>query len=236
MHVTNTASTASADVASHAAREALHEVRERRRRQDERLRSRLRIVAGTLVLYIPVVAIASSASGELEPMTAGLMLSFGLVFFLLACIIDYSSFGCWRDGPSIRFLKQPSERYPSPQSVDLQLVRDHESDYWANERSLLWVTLGTAAYVLVAVSVSTYIAVNLFKMGAESVGTTEASAIDYVDANDCFTQEGDPSGLTGVNRYAIALLRGTANAGELDKYSHCEYLPVVQSGDDTHDQ
>ena len=86
--MTNTAHTANADLASHAAREALHEVRERRRRQDERLRSRLRIVAGTLVLYVPVVAIASSASGELEPMTAGLMLSFGLVFFLLAGIID----------------------------------------------------------------------------------------------------------------------------------------------------
>ena len=39
------------------------------------------------------------------------------------------------------------------------------------------------------------------------------------DTSDCYTQPGDPSG-TGVNRYAIALLRGTANAGELDKYNH----------------
>ena len=48
------------------------------------------------------------------------------------------------------------------------------------------------------------------------------------DTSDCYTQEGDPSGLTGVNRYAIALLRGTANAGELDEYDHCKYLPVIE--------
>ena len=48
------------------------------------------------------------------------------------------------------------------------------------------------------------------------------------DTSDCYTQEGDRSGLTGVNRYAIALLRGTANAGELDEYDHCKYLPVIE--------
>lgn len=234
--MTNMATAARDDVTSHAAREALHEVRERRRRQDERLRSRLRIVAGTLLLYVPVVAIASSASGELEPMTAGLMLSFGLGFFGLACIIDYSSFGCWKSGPDIGFLEEPGEEYSTPQSIDRQLVRDHESDYRANERSLSLVTLGTLAFVAAAVLVSTYIAVKLFTMGAESVGRTEAPAVSSQDTSDCFTQEGDPSGLRGVNRYAIALLRGTANAGELDEYSHCEYLPVVQSGGDTGDQ
>ena len=52
------------------------------------------------------------------------------------------------------------------------------------------------------------------------------------DTTDCYTQPGDPSGLTGVNRYAIALLRGTANAGELDKYNHCKYLPVIQPDTD----
>lgn len=234
--MTTTTSTANGDLASHAAREALHEVRERRRRQDERLGSRLRIVAGTIVLYIPVVAIASSASGELEPMTAGLMLSFGLGFFGLACIIDYSSFACWRDGPDIGFLRKPGGEYPTRQSIDMQLVRDHESDYRSNERSLVWVTLGTLAFVAVVVLVSTYIAVKLFTMGAESVGRAEAPAMSIQGTNDCFTHEGDPSGLSGVNRYAIALLRGTANAGELDEYSHCEYLPVIESGGDAVDQ
>ena len=52
------------------------------------------------------------------------------------------------------------------------------------------------------------------------------------DTSDCYTKEGDPSGLTGVNRYAIALLRGTANAGELDEFDHCKYLPVVKPEDD----
>ena len=53
-------------------------------------------------------------------------------------------------------------------------------------------------------------------------------AHDDRDASDCYTSEGDPSGLTGVNRYAIALLRGTANAGELDEFDHCKYLPVIK--------
>ena len=56
---------------------------------------------------------------------------------------------------------------------------------------------------------------------------------DDRDTSDCYTSEGDPSGLTGVNRYAIALFRGTANAGELDKYDHCKYLPVVKPDDNT---
>ena len=51
---------------------------------------------------------------------------------------------------------------------------------------------------------------------------------DDPDTSGCYTREGDPSGLTGVNRYAIALLRGTANAGELDEYDHCKYLPVLK--------
>ena len=48
------------------------------------------------------------------------------------------------------------------------------------------------------------------------------------DTSECYTSEGDASGLTGVNRYAIALLRGTANAGELDEFDHCKYLPVIK--------
>ena len=52
-----------------------------------------------------------------------------------------------------------------------------------------------------------------------------------IDTSDCYTQDGDPSHLTGVNRYAIALLRGDANAGELDMYDHCKYLPVVKPED-----
>ena len=52
------------------------------------------------------------------------------------------------------------------------------------------------------------------------------------DTSDCYTQEDDPSHLRGVNRYAIALLKGTANAGDLDRYDHCKYLPVVKRPED----
>ena len=49
------------------------------------------------------------------------------------------------------------------------------------------------------------------------------------DTSDCYTQAGDPSHPAGVNRYAIALLRGDVN--ELDKYDHCKYLPVIRPED-----
>ncbi len=51
------------------------------------------------------------------------------------------------------------------------------------------------------------------------------------DKSDCCTSEDDPSRLTSVNRYAIALLSGTADAGDLDEFDHCKYLPVIKPED-----
>lgn len=218
-------------VDTHAGREALHEVRERRGRQDDKLRSRIRIVAGTLGLYVPVVAIATLASGERAPLTAGLMLSVGLGLFFIAVLIDYFSYACWRDGPDFYTLKRLNEDRSTPHDVDLHLVDRHEDDYNANERTLVWVTASVAVFVLVVLFMSTYVAVKLFEMGVDSVETPEA--VTDEDTGDCYTQQGDPSGLRGVNRYAIALLRGTANAGELDEFSHCEHLPVIKPDNET---
>ena len=220
------------DVKAHAGREALHEVRELRHRQDDNRRSRIRIAAGTLVLYVTVVAIATSASGERAPLTAGLMLSIGLVLFLIALLIDYSSHGCWRDGPDFSTLKRLHRDRATPYDVDRHLIERHEDDYNANKRTMGWVTGSVAALVLAVLFVSIFVAVRLFEIGVDSVATPEAVAVDQ-DIGDCYTQQGDPSGLRGVNRYAVALLRGTANAGALDEFSHCEHLPVVEPDHET---
>ena len=36
--------------------------------------------------------------------------------------------------------------------------------------------------------------------------------------------------LTGVNLYALALLKGGASAGALDKYAKCQFMPAVLGG------
>ncbi len=38
--------------------------------------------------------------------------------------------------------------------------------------------------------------------------------------------------LTGVNLYALALLKGGASAGALDKYAKCQFMPAVLGGAD----
>ena len=47
-------------------------------------------------------------------------------------------------------------------------------------------------------------------------------------ATDCYTTGSEPEHLSDVNRYAVALLAGTADAGALDEYARCEFLPVVK--------
>ena len=53
--------------------------------------------------------------------------------------------------------------------------------------------------------------------------------INAASAADCYSSGSDnPQHLRGVNQFAIAELSGTADAGDLDRYEHCKYLPVVQ--------
>lgn len=49
------------------------------------------------------------------------------------------------------------------------------------------------------------------------------------ETSDCYTEPDDPSYPAGVNRYAIALMRGDAN--ELAEYDRCKYLPVIRRVD-----
>ena len=48
---------------------------------------------------------------------------------------------------------------------------------------------------------------------------------------DCYSTGDDNEWrLTGVNLYALALLKGGAAAGALDKYAKCEFMPAVLGG------
>lgn len=51
---------------------------------------------------------------------------------------------------------------------------------------------------------------------------------DAEPVGDCYTTAEDAPLPIDTNRYAIALLAGTANAGDLDRYMHCRYLPVIK--------
>lgn len=48
-------------------------------------------------------------------------------------------------------------------------------------------------------------------------------------SDDCYTDNSEAGVPRDVNRYVVALLRGTANAGEIDEYDHCKYLPAIAS-------
>jgi len=52
-------------------------------------------------------------------------------------------------------------------------------------------------------------------------------------SDDCYTDNSEPGVPRDVNRYVVALLRGTANAGELDEYDHCKYLPAIASTEES---
>ena len=55
--------------------------------------------------------------------------------------------------------------------------------------------------------------------------TATVSATD--SSHGCYTTTDDAPLPHNTNKYAVALLSGTANIGDLDKYMHCQYLPVA---------
>ena len=72
------------------------------------------------------------------------------------------------------------------------------------------------------------IRLTLFLCGEDDSQTDAVEPPTAVEAtDDCYTDDTDTGAPRGVNRYAVALLRGTANAGELDEYDHCKHLSVI---------
>ena len=59
-------------------------------------------------------------------------------------------------------------------------------------------------------------------------GLPTAGIMPAAETNhDCYTTTDDAPLPHNTNNYAVALLSGTANIGDLDKYMHCQYLPVA---------
>ena len=79
---------------------------------------------------------------------------------------------------------------------------------------------------------------------ALTAGGAEAGALDEyahcqhlpavnpesADAGCYSTGDDNEWSLTGVNLYALALLKGGASAGALDKYAKCQFMPAVLGG------
>lgn len=63
--------------------------------------------------------------------------------------------------------------------------------------------------------------------------TPENGAAVKSSSDDCYTDNSEAGVPRDVNRYVVALLRGTANAGELDEYDHCKYLPAIASTEES---
>ncbi len=83
-------------------------------------------------------------------------------------------------------------------------------------RWLVWVALA-AAIVVAAICATDDPEV------AQPVG--QAAGGDPVD---CYTTEADqPQHPRDTNRYLVALTAGGAQAGALDEYAHCRYLPAL---------
>ena len=76
----------------------------------------------------------------------------------------------------------------------------------------------------------------LLRCDDSQTDSVEASAV--VESNDdCYTDTDDAAPLPrDTNRYAVALLSDTANAGDRDKYNHCRYLSVLNPSQDAPQQ
>ena len=83
-------------------------------------------------------------------------------------------------------------------------------------RWLVWVALA-AAIVVAAVCATDD------PEAAEPVGQPAGG-----DPGDCYTTEADqPQHPRDTNRYLVALVGGGAQAGALDEYAHCQFLPAI---------
>ena len=145
-------------ISAHAAAQALHEARELRRRQDDVLQARRRVVAGVFVLYLSSSAVAASALDELAPTTTGFLLLVGAsMVVMVGPLIDYLGYVRWNHGPDPNVLLASLTRVgQAPKDVDLHLVECHERDYRENNLTLLWVTVTVYVVALVAFGTITF--------------------------------------------------------------------------------
>ena len=86
--------------------------------------------------------------------------------------------------------------------------------------------------VVIGLWVVLLLTATLFIDDDSQTDTVEASAV-VEPTDDCYTDTDDAAPLPrDTNRYAIALLSDTANAGDRDTYNHCRYLSVLKPTQD----
>ena len=138
------------NITPHAAAQALHEVRESRRRQDTKLQTRLRAAITTIILYVATMAVATTASGKFASLTATLMFV-GAMFLLVTLAFIVLLLPQWNDQPELThsLLSDLSEQL-KPQNTDLYLMDVHIEAHNQNNKTLghvlgwLWLHIGMA--------------------------------------------------------------------------------------------
>lgn len=140
------------DITPHAAAEALHEVRESRRRQDAERDRWLRVGAPTLVLYVAAMAVFSTASGRLASLSALAMLVGGLLLLVLLAVAATSAWP-WNEEPIIDSpLLGELSQHSTPQDTDLRLIDMHLTAHAANKTKLRNLRLGMYIFIGFAVA------------------------------------------------------------------------------------
>ena len=135
-------------ISSHGVTLALHEMRERRRRHDTKLQVPRRVVAATIALFLSAGTLAVTASDELGPATAVVVL-FGGVLLIITALLVESIADFWSDGPELTCILHefPDSDLPdcpldnfsnsgcTAPEIELHVFRHHEEDYNRNKRT-----------------------------------------------------------------------------------------------------
>lgn len=140
------------NMTSHATGQTLHEVRESRRRQDAKLQAFLRAATVTIILFVAIMAVVTTASGEFASWFAvSTFPVITLLFVTLALMADHGR--RWNDEPEItesRFVAL--SKHLKPQDTDLYLIDIHIKAFKQNKQTLRYVLFWFWGHNLIAFS------------------------------------------------------------------------------------
>lgn len=139
------------NMSPHAAAQALEEVRDSRRRQQDKLQNRLRAAVTTIILYVAMMAVFTTASGKFASLTAVLMFV-GAFMLLVTLALIGSMFRLWNDAPEINCSSLLAlSKHSRPLVTDLYLIDQHIESYNRNADTLKNVLRALWLHIAVAV-------------------------------------------------------------------------------------
>ncbi len=110
------------------------------------------------------------------------------------------------------------KRFDEPRKVGRAVVNPHNKSR-GRDRSPMRYLVSVALLAVIGAAACSSDAPE----AAETVGRSAGS-----DPSDCYTTDADlPQHPRDTNRYVVALTEGDADAGALDEYAHCKYLPAM---------